>query len=167
MPKFVQDFRKVLDDPSVDAIIVATPTTGTLPQPSGDARPERMCMSKNRCATTLGKANRWSRQRGNMNGLSRSVRRIAAHPTTWPPTVHCEGKLGKVHYVRMLNQKLWENFEMAPDKPAPQRFDWDMWNGPAPEHAYNDTFRWHWHHLWRYCIGDLGNDGATSSTRLA
>ena len=26
MPKFVQDFRHALDDPSLDAIVVATPT---------------------------------------------------------------------------------------------------------------------------------------------
>jgi predicted dehydrogenase len=71
-----------------------------------------------------------------------------------------DGELGKVHFVRVLNQKLWGNFPMRPDEPVPPGLDWDMWNGPAPKHDYNPTLRYHWHHLWRYCIGDLGNDGA-------
>ncbi len=71
-----------------------------------------------------------------------------------------DGKLGKVHFVRVLNQKLWPNFAMRENEPTPKGLDWDMWNGPAPEHDYNFTLRNHWHHLWRYCIGDLGNDGA-------
>ena len=44
-----------------------------------------------------------------------------------------DGKLGKVHFCRIYNQKDWANFPMNPDSDPPSGFDWDRWNGPAPE----------------------------------
>ena len=50
-----------------------------------------------------------------------------------------DGKLGKVHFCRIYNQKDWANFPMSPDSDPPAGFDWDRWNGPAPEAKYNST----------------------------
>ncbi len=161
MPEFVQDFRQALDDPSLDAIVVATPTHWHAPATVwGCQAGKDVYVEKPLCH------NAWEGQQ--MVKAARKYNRVVQVGTQNRSAPYnmaarqyiADGKLGKVHYVRVLNQKLWEDFEMAPDKPAPKGFDWDMWNGPAPEHAYNDTLRWHWHHLWRYCIGDLGNDGA-------
>ena len=44
------------------------------------------------------------------------------------------GKLGKIHLCRVFNMKEQRNFPLAPDSDPPEGFDWDMWNGPAPEH---------------------------------
>ncbi len=51
-------------------------------------------------------------------------------------------------------------FPLAPDGDPPAGFDWDMWNGPAPEHRYNATCVNNWHHFWRYSGGDIVNDGS-------
>jgi len=69
------------------------------------------------------------------------------------------GNLGEIHLVRVINQKGEENFPMEPDADPPEGFNWDMWNGPAPEHRYNPTLRAKWRYLWRYCGGDLTYDG--------
>ena len=37
-----------------------------------------------------------------------------------------------------------------------------MWNGPAPVHRYNATFRNNWHRFWRYSGGDIINNGVHS-----
>jgi predicted dehydrogenase len=71
-----------------------------------------------------------------------------------------EGKLGKIHFCRVYNQKDWPNTPMAADGDPPPGFDWDMFNGPAPEHKYNSTFRNYWNHLWRYSGGDIANDAS-------
>ena len=38
--------------------------------------------------------------------------------------------------------------------------DYDMWQGPAPEHPFTRN-RWHynWHWFWDYGCGDIANDG--------
>ena len=68
-----------------------------------------------------------------------------------------EGKLGKIHFCRVYNQKLWANFPAVPDAPPPG-FNWDMFNGPAPAAKFNTNFRHNWHHFWRYSGGDIIND---------
>ena len=61
--------------------------------------------------TVAGKAARWSRRRGSTSGSSRSARRTAAPPTTWRPgSTSRTGKLGKIHFCRVFNQKDWANF---------------------------------------------------------
>jgi predicted dehydrogenase len=160
VPKCVQDFRTVLDDKSVDAIIVATPTHWHAPATVWGCQAEKdVYVEKPLCH------NAWEGQQ--MVKAARKHDRVVQVGTQNRSAPYnmaarqylADGKLGKVHYVRILNQKHWANFPMAEDGPVPDGLDWDMWNGPAPEHAYNPTLRFHWHHLWRYCIGDLGNDG--------
>jgi len=160
-PKCVQDFRKMLDDKSVDAIVVATPTHWhALATVWGCQAGKDVYVEKPLCH------NAWEGQQ--MVKAARKYKRVVQVGTqnrSAPYNIAArkyiaDGKLGKVHYVRVLNQKFWGNFKMAQDSETPEGLDWDMWNGPAPEHKYNFTLRYHWHHLWRYCIGDLGNDGA-------
>jgi predicted dehydrogenase len=69
-----------------------------------------------------------------------------------------EGKLGKIHFCRVFDQKEWPNFPAVPDSDPPQGFDWDLFNGPAPEAKYNVNLRNQWHHFWRYSGGDIVND---------
>ncbi|MHC4405651.1 MAG: Gfo/Idh/MocA family protein [Planctomycetota bacterium] len=160
-PKCVQDFRRVLDDESVDAIVVATPThwhalaTVWACQAGKDVFVEKpLCHNAWEGQQMVKAARKHDRvvQVGTQNRsapYNMAARKYIA-----------DGKLGKVHFVRVVNQKFWADFPMAENGPTPEGLNWDMWNGPAPEHAYNPTLRNHWQHLWRYCIGDLGNDGS-------
>ncbi|MBN2295750.1 MAG: Gfo/Idh/MocA family oxidoreductase [Pirellulales bacterium] len=159
--KGVQDFRRVLEDKSVDAIIIATPTHWHAPATIwGCQAGKDVYVEKPLCH------NAWEGQK--MIEAARKYKRVVQVGTQNRSAPYnmaarkyiTEGKLGKVHFVRVLNQKLWPNFKPRADQAAPKDLDWDMWNGPAPEHAYNFNLRYHWHHLWRYCIGDIGNDGA-------
>lgn len=151
----------MLDDDSVDAIVVATPTHWhALATIWGCQAGKDVYVEKPLCHDA------WEGQQ--MVKAARKYNRVVQVGTQNRSAAYnlaarkylADGRLGKVHFVRVLNQKLWSNFPMKDDEPAPSGFDWDMWNGPAPQHAYNATFRYHWPHLWRYCIGDLGNDGA-------
>jgi predicted dehydrogenase len=159
-PKGEQDFRKMLDDKSVDAIVVATPTHWHAPatvwgcQSGKDVYVEKpLCHNAWEGQQMVKAARKYDRvvQVGTQNRsapYNMAARKYIA-----------DGKLGKVHFVRVLNQKLWANFPMKENEPAPPGLDWDMWNGPAPQHDYNAALRYNWHHFWRYCIGDIGNDG--------
>ena len=159
-PQYAQDFRRILDEKSLDAVVIATPThwhalaTVWSCQADKDVYVEKpLCQNAWEGQKMVEAARKYDRvvQVGTQNRsapYNMAARQYIA-----------DGKLGKVHYVRVLNQKLWPNFEKDANSEPPQGFDWDMWNGPAPAHAYNTTLRNKWHHLWDYCIGDLGNDG--------
>lgn len=140
VPRFVKDFRHALDDPSLDAIIVATPThwhalaTVWGCQAGKDVFVEKPLAHSAWEGQQMVKAARKYQRVVQVGTQNRSAPYNEA-----PRQYIADGKLGKVHFVRVLNQKLWENFDMAPNKTPPPGFDWDMWNGPAPEHPYNDT----------------------------
>jgi predicted dehydrogenase len=70
------------------------------------------------------------------------------------------GDLGQITFVRTWNyghDPTDETYGNPPDTDPPSTLDWDMWLGPAPDHAYNanrfgvdpkdhyySTFRWFW-----------------------
>ena len=159
-PKDMSDFRKMIEDKSIDAVIVATPdhwhalATVLACQAGKDVYvekpPTHSCWEGQKMIEAAKKYKRVI-EVGTQN-RSAEYNRLAKKYIV-------EGKLGKIHFARIYNQKSWGNFPMQPDGDAPAGFDWDLWNGPAPEHAYNSTFHHNWHHFWRYSSGDIINDG--------
>ncbi len=159
-PKLAQDFRRLLDDKSVDAVVIATPdhwhslATIWACQAGKDVYVEKPLSH-----------NPWEGRKA--VEAARKYKRIVQLGTQSrsAPCFHAAkkyltaGKLGKIHLCRVFNMKEQPNSPLAPDGDPPEGFDWDMWNGPAPEHKYNVTFRHQWHHLWRYSGGDIINDG--------
>lgn len=159
-PKCVQDFRKALDDKSVDAAVVATPDHWHVPaaimacQAGKDVYVEKPLSY-----------NAWEGRKA--VEAARKYKRIVevgtqnrSAPYNMAAKKYIEdGKLGRIHFCRVYNQKLWANFPALPDSDPPKGFDWDMWNGPAPEAPYNSNLHHQWHHFWRYSGGDIINDG--------
>jgi predicted dehydrogenase len=159
-PKLTQDFRKMLEDKSVDAVIVATPdhwhalATVLACQAGKDVYVEKPPTHDAwEGQQMIAAAKKYKRiiQVGTQN-------RSAAYNMSAKKYI-VDGKLGDVHFCRIYNQKSWPNFKAQPDSDPPAGFDWDMWNGPAPEAKYNANFHRQWHHFWRYSSGDIINDG--------
>jgi predicted dehydrogenase len=158
-PQVLQDFRKMLDDKSVDAAIVATPdhwhalATVQCCQAGKDVYVEKPPSHNCWEGRKMGEAARKYKRIVQVGTQNRS----AAYNMAAKKYI-ADGKLGKVHFCRIYNQKDWPNFKMAPDSDPPKGFDWDRWNGPAPQAKYNATLHRNWHHFWRYSSGDIIND---------
>ena len=161
LPQYVSDFRRMLDDRSVDAVVIATPphwhalATIWCCQAGKDVyceKPQSHSCWEGRQAVAFARKHQRIVQIGLQN---RSA------PYNWAAKQYLdEGKLGKLQLIRVFNQKGGEgNFPMLPDGDPSPGFDWDLWNGPAPEHPYNPTLRQRWRFLWRYCGGDMTYDG--------
>ena len=159
-PQCVQDLRRVLDDKSVDAIVVATPdhwhalATVWGCQAGKDVYVEKPPTH-----------NCWEGQK--MVEAARKYKRVVQVGTQSRSGAYmiaarkyiADGKLGRIHMCRVVNMKYGSNFPMAPDSDPPKDFNWEIWNGPAPAHAYNPTLHRRWGYLWRYGSGDMGGDG--------
>jgi predicted dehydrogenase len=160
-PAVVQDFRRILDDRSVDAIIIATPDHWhALPtilacQAGKDVLVEKPVAH-----------NIWEGRQ--MIAAARKYGRIVQVGTQTRSAVECEqavqyirdGKLGEVHLVRVLNMKYRPPIGRKEDAPVPPGVDYDMWLGPAPHRPFNPNhFHYNWHWFWDYSGGDIINDG--------
>jgi predicted dehydrogenase len=162
-PKTVQDFRRILDDQSVDAVVIATPDHWHTPatiwacQAGKDVYVEKPASHSAWEGRKMVEAARKYKRIVQLGTQSRSAPYILA-----AKRYITEGKLGKIHLCRVHTMHPWPNFPLAADSDPPVGLDWDMWNGPAPAHRYNVTFRNQWHHFWRYSGGDIINNGVHS-----
>lgn len=161
-PKAGEDLRKLLEEKDIDAVVVATPdhwhalATVWACQAGKDVYVEKP--PTHSC---------WEGQK--MTEAARKYNRIVQcgfQNRSAPYNIEAkkyleEGRLGKVHMVRIYNQKPpWGNCPVVPDSDPPAGFNWDIWNGPAPEHKYNQSWHHCWHHQWRYSGGDIANDAS-------
>jgi predicted dehydrogenase len=158
-PKQVQDFRKILEDKSVDVLINATPDHWHVPasilacQAGKDVYVEKP-MSHNAWEgrKLIEAAAKYQRviQVGMQSRSAPYTAEAAAHIRS--------GKLGDVHLVRVFN--MMQHFPRKPatgaPAPMPAGYDHDLWCGPAPLLPYDPARRWL--DQWEYSCGAIPGD---------
>src|SRR5580693_5369698 len=159
-PTGYTDFRKVLDDKSIDAVSIATPnhhhTLQTIwaCQAGKDVYVEKPCshdmFEARQISTVMEKYNRIVQHGTNSrSGIAREgVQKIH------------EGLIGDAYMARGLCFKWRDTIGRAPVSPVPAGVHYDLWQGGAPEHQFTkNRFHYNWHWFWDYGNGDIGNQG--------
>jgi predicted dehydrogenase len=160
-PKLVNDFRDLLADEAIDALMVATPDHwhalltihGCL---SGKdvyvEKPASHNVVEGKTAVAA------ARKRDRMVQMGTQIRSAAfLHEAA---EYVRSGGLGKVLFGRAWETDRAGEVRLAADGTPPQGFDYEIWQGPVAERPYNPSIvggAWHW--LFDYGTGDLGNDG--------
>lgn len=160
-PQCVQDFRRMLDDPEVDAIAIATPdhwhALGTVMacQAGKDVyveKPTSQSIWESRKMVEA--ARKYGRvvQVGTQNRSAEYVYEALDYARS--------EAFGPIHFIRVMNSKRREPMTPVADSPVPEGVDYDLWLGPAAERPFNENrFHYNWHWYWEYGGGDLANDG--------
>jgi len=161
MPKLVNDYRTLLNDKSIDVFMVATPDHWhALLTIDGCLAGKDVYVEKPASHNILeGKtAVAAARKHDRMVQMGTQIR---SAPFLREAVDYVKsGALGKV-----IHGKAWETnrngaVHLVADSEPPTGFDYEIWQGPAPERRYNESIvgsSWHW--LFDYGTGDLGNDG--------
>jgi len=160
-PSTYTDVRKLLEDPSIDAITIATPNHWhTLMaiwacQAGKDVYVEKPFSHNWWEGRPLIRAiKRYNRivQHGAQTRSSESANEAIQHLK--------QGLIGEVYLARGLCFKRRNTIGRTPVEPAPAGVDYDLWTGPAPVHPFTrNRFHYNWHWFWEYGNGDLGNQG--------
>ena len=160
-PTCVQDFRKALDDKSVDAIVSATPDHWHALSAVWGCQAEKDVYVEKPATHSCWEGKKMVEAARKYNRVVQIGTQNRSAPYNWAAKKYIEdGHLGEIHMCRVYNQKSWPNRDAVPDSDPPAGLDWDMWNGPAPEHAYNAGWHRYWNHVWRYSGGDIANDAS-------
>jgi predicted dehydrogenase len=150
-PDTVKDFRRVLDRPDVDAVVVATPDHWhALPTVMACQAGKDVYVEKP-LATTIdeGRAMLLAAQKHNRVVQMGSQWRSCEHIVEAAEFVR-SGKLGKIGMVRGWAFLDWlPGIGKPPDCEPPAGVDYDFWLGPAPKRPFNPNrfhfnFRWFW-----------------------
>jgi predicted dehydrogenase len=160
--KGYRDFRRLLDNKDVDAVVVATPDHwhALLTMAACAAGKDVYCEKP---LTLFVQEGRW------MIDVARRHKRVVQVGTQQRSGPHYQkarelvrsGHIGKVVSVRMQSYRnIMPGFGTPPDQDPPADLDWDMFLGPAPARKYNPNrglyhFRW----FWDYSGGQMTNLG--------
>ena len=157
------DFRKLLEDPAVDAVVVATPDhwhpliTVAACQAGKDVYVEKPVSNVVREGRLMVEAAR-RYQRVVQVGLQQ---RSGSHFQRAAQIVR-SGQLGDIHYVQTWIHETAspEGLGAPPDADPPAGLDYDMWLGPAPKVAFNETrFLGNWRSFSAYGGGRITDWG--------
>jgi len=160
-PDFHQDFRKMLEDKSIDAVTIATCNhTHSLlaiwAMQAGKSVYVEKPVSHNlwegrkvvEASRKLKKVCQAGTQSRSYRGFQEAIKFLH------------DGKLGKIKVARGLCYNPRPSIGHRDDEPVPAGIDYDNWLGPAPQRPWNaNRFYYNWHWFWDYGNGDLGNQG--------
>lgn len=154
------DFRRVLDDKEVDAVIIATPDHWHAPMAilalkAGKHVYVEKPLSHNphegelvvAAAKKYGKVATLGTQRRSIAVTNEMIREIHG------------GLIGDVYYAQCFYSNKRAPIGFGKKVPPPAELNWDLWQGPAPRTAYRDNlhpYNWHW--FWHWGTGECLNN---------
>jgi predicted dehydrogenase len=160
-----RDFRKLLDNKDVDAVVVATPDHWHAPltmlacAAGKDVyveKPLTLFVREGRWMIDVAKRYKRVVQVGVQNRSGPNFQRARQ--------LIQDGKLGQILAAQdTYCRNLMPGFGNPADQEPPKELDWDLWLGPAPKRAWNPNrgiyhFRW----IWDYAGGQMTNLGQHS-----
>jgi predicted dehydrogenase len=157
----VADFRRILDDATVDAVTIATPDHWHTPIALLALDAGKHVYVEKPCSHNV-------REGQLLVAAARKHGKVAAHGTQSrsSPAIQQamkmlrDGAIGDVLIAKCWNwQKRNDIGHVAPSSP-PTGIDYDTWVGPAewmPFQANRFHYTWHW--WFNFGCGDVGNDG--------
>ncbi|MCX6334079.1 MAG: Gfo/Idh/MocA family oxidoreductase [Bacteroidia bacterium] len=152
LPKLYVNYKKMLENKDIDAVIVGTPdhwhcliycdslAAGKhvyVEKPIGNSIAEINIMQKaaKKYSKNIVQVNQWQRSQPHFLDAIQYIR---------------SGKLGRIRMCKAWSYVDWKTaVPKVPDSPVPEGVDYDQWLGPAPKRPFNknrfhQTWRWYW-----------------------
>ncbi|WP_258100639.1 Gfo/Idh/MocA family protein [Marinoscillum pacificum] len=156
-----RDFRKVLEDKSIDVVFVATPEHWHAPMAIMGMQAGKHVYVEKPCSHNLyenellvnaykkyGKLCQMGNQQRSSITSNQAIKDIR------------DGKIGDPYYAKAWYANTRGSIGQGKNVAVPDYLDWDLWQGPAPRENYRDNvhpYNWHWFRTWG--TGEIHNNG--------
>jgi len=160
-PHAINEFRRILDDKSVDALICAAPNHWHAPATilgcaaGKHVYVEKPCSHNPRegewmvaAARKYNRAVQMGSQRRSGPGTQAAMQKLR------------DGAIGRVYLARCWYRNARGTIGTGQSAQIPDYLNYNLWQGPAPRRPYVDNlvhYNWHWR--WHWGNGELGNNG--------
>lgn len=152
-PALYKDYRKLLEDKSIDAVIIGTPDHWHCLPFLAACKAGKDIYVEKPLANSIAESDLMVKYARKYNRVVQvgQQQRSAPH---WKQAMDLM-KAGRIGDIRKVN--VWANFNygvgqpIVPDSDPPQGVDFDMWLGPAPKRSFNkNRFHGSWRMFWDY-----------------
>lgn len=160
-PKVEKDVRKVLEDSSLDALVIAAPDHWHAPaaimacQAGKHVYVEKPCSHNPKEGEWLVAASRkynrvvqMGNQRRSWSNVQQAIEELHS------------GAIGRVYLAKGWYANTRQPIGFGKTAPVPAHLDFELWQGPAPRRTYQDNvhpYNWHW--FWHWGTGEALNNG--------
>jgi predicted dehydrogenase len=160
-PQPAKDFRKVLEDPEIQAVAIATPDHWHAPAAILAAAAGKQVYVEKPCCHNPHEGEL-------LLAAQQKYKTIIQHGTqrrSYPKLIQAIDKLKQGVIGKVTMSRGWYTNNRPPIGRGkvvapPSTFDWTLWQGPAPDREYKDNlhpYNWHW--FWHWGTGECGNNG--------
>ncbi|MCC6507618.1 MAG: Gfo/Idh/MocA family oxidoreductase [Pirellulaceae bacterium] len=160
-PETTTDFRTILDDKNIDALVCAAPNHWHGPATILACKAGKHVYVEKPCSHNpqegewmIEAAQKYKRcvqlgtQRRSSPGAIQAIEKVHA------------GVIGKVHLARNYYTSLRASIGTGAQAEPPATLNYPLWEGPAPHVPYrNNVVPYNWHWFWHWGGGELANNG--------
>jgi predicted dehydrogenase len=160
-PKALKDFRRALDDKTIDAITIAVPDHWHTPMAimamaaGKHVYVEKPCSQNPHEGELLlaaikryGKLVQMGNQRRSFPNMQVAIKEIR------------EGVIGRAYFAKAWYENHRASIGHGTEVAVPSTLDYELWQGPAPRRPYKSNlipYNWHW--FWHWGTGEALNNG--------
>lgn len=160
--KRYRDFRELLAQPSLDAVVVSTPDHTHAPIALAAMRAGKHVYCEKPLARTVEETRtmaRVARESGVVTQMGNQTHAMENYRTA--TRLIRGGAIGSVEAYYAWTELRWSGGTFPADQPPlPSHVDWDAWLGPAPWRPYHPAYHpfW-WRGWWNFGTGSIGDLG--------
>jgi predicted dehydrogenase len=161
VPKSINDFRRALDDKSVDVVSIATPDHWHTPM-------AMLALAAGK-HVYLEKPTGHNPREGELIVAAQKKHnrlvQLGTQQRSSPRTIEAlqvikDGAIGAPYLTRAWYANTRVGIGKGKTAPVPSNIDYELWQGPAPRTPYHDNYihyNWHWFRRWG--TGEINNNG--------
>ncbi len=160
-PKYYRDIRKMLEDPSIDVVSIATPNHWHSLAAIWAIQAGKQVYVEKPVSHNVSEGRRVVQAARKHGAIVQTGTQCRSNPGMRQAIDFVRsGKIGEVKLARGLCYKRRKDIGPKGTYPIPATVDYNLWCGPAPmKPLTRKRLHYDWHWMWDYGNGDLGNQG--------
>ncbi len=160
-PATEKHFRKLLDNPDIDVVFVATPEHWHTPMAILAMEAGKHVYVEKPCSHNLHENELLVAAQEKYGKICQvGTQQRSSLSTKLAVDEIKEGIIGEVYYGKAWYTNSRKDIGTGKQVPVPATLDWELWQGPAPREPYRDNvhpYNWHWFRSWG--TGEIHNNG--------
>lgn len=156
-----EDFRRLLDNKDIDAVIIATPDHWHAPMAIMAAKAGKAVYVEKPCCHNPAEGELLVQVSKKYNAIIQMGNQQRSGFATKEAIQDIrDGIIGTPYMGKAWYANKRGSIGIGKESPIPEWLNWELWQGPAPRSQYMSNYvHYNWHWFWNWGTGEINNNG--------